>query len=80
MLNKDEQDSCVRSLKLRKEHPNELVQIMYGELIQDQKEYKKVRVYVEYIKANLQQFINVHFSDLMPIFHKAFKGFKALHK
>ena len=35
---------------------------------------------MEYIIFNLQQFINVHYSDLMPIFYKVFKGFKVLYE
>lgn len=42
--------------------------------------YDKLKVYLENVAINIQHLINIHFSDMMAIFYKVFKGFKLLHQ
>lgn len=37
MINGDEQIICANSLKFRKRHPSQLIQILYGEVAQKEK-------------------------------------------
>lgn len=46
--------------------------------MKDHNDYLKAKVYVEEIVLNLQQLVNLHFYDMMAIFHKVFMGFKIL--
>jgi hypothetical protein len=76
----DEVDNYLESLKFRKAHPEELVQIRYVNVKKEETEYCKMEIFFEHISFNLEQAVSLHFKQMLSMLYYALKGFSILFK